>query len=194
MEIVLKGTVNAEMEEELIDIFEDNLIEFPSLKTIKIKVSSDGGYVDVGFRIHNYLRGLQEQNGLQIITHNIDTVESTAVNIFCGGNQRVVSPYSTFMVHGYYRQLNGNFTSEAIQNSLEEFRLDLEAAYQLFSNCTNLPVQQVAGLFKEQTYFDAKEALELGLAHSIMPATFDRDADIRCVIDVPTSSEEEETE
>lgn len=190
MEIVLRGEVGSYMEKELIADIESNLTEFPSLKTIKVKISSQGGSTFAGYAMHNYLHGLHKQNGLQIVTHNILDVRSAAVSIYCGGNQRVTSPYSFFMVHEASRKLDGHYTYPELHNKMERSELTRQAKLELLSSCTSLTKEQVDDLVAKETYFDSNQALDLGLAHSIAPATYDRTADIRCLID----SEDEERE
>ncbi len=183
MEIRMNGDIAPAMENQLFGILQDNLTVYPSLKTIKILLSSAGGYTESGFRIHNYLRGLHERHGLQVVTQNTGSVQSAAIDVYCGGNQRIASPYSVFMVHDQSRELDGSFDVKAISDFEEENRLGSQASYSIFSACTNVPIAEVADMFAEQTYFDAEQALALGLAHSITPATYDRSADIRCLIE-----------
>ncbi|MEM8948556.1 MAG: ATP-dependent Clp protease proteolytic subunit [Pseudomonadota bacterium] len=183
IEIRLNGDVGSKMENQLFGILQDHLTSYPTLKTIKILISSDGGYVESGFRIHNYLRGLHERHGLQVVTHNTGSVQSSAVDIYCSGNQRIASPYSYFMVHNSSREIDGEFDVEAIKDFAEEDELGTAASHQIFSACTTIPIKDVDDMFAEQTYLDPDMALELGLAHSITPATYDRSADIRCSID-----------
>ncbi len=184
IEIRLNGDVGLKMENQLFGILQDHLTSYPSLKTIKILLSSDGGYVESGFRIHNYLRGLHERHGLQVVTHNTGSVQSSAVDIYCSGNQRIASPYSYFMVHNSRREIEGDFDVKSIKDFAEEDALGTAASHQIFSACTAVPIKDVDGMFAEQTYLDPDNALELGLAHSITPATYDRAADIRCSIDL----------
>ncbi|MEM7041231.1 MAG: ATP-dependent Clp protease proteolytic subunit [Pseudomonadota bacterium] len=189
IEIRLGGDVGPDMESKLFGVLEDYLASYPTLKTIKLMLSSNGGYVTSGFRIHNYLRGLHERHGLQVVTHNTGSVQSAAVDVYCSGNQRIASPYSIFMVHDSSRELEGNYNLKDLQDIAEEDHLDTAASHQIFSSCTTVPVSEVGVMFADETYFDPDQALDLGLAHSIQPATFDRSADIRCQIE---ASDEEE--
>lgn len=189
IEIRLNGDVGSTMENQLFGILQDNLTSYPSLKTIKVLLSSDGGYVESGFRIHNYLRGLHERHGLQVVTHNTGSVQSAAVDIYCSGNQRIASPYSVFMVHDSSREIEGRYDVKEIKNLEEEDSLGTNASHRIFSDCTNVPIKAADGMFAEQSYFGPDQALELGLAHSITPATFDRSADIRCLIEATDPEE-----
>lgn len=194
IEIRLNGDVGPEMENQLFDMLQDHLTTYPSLKTIKLLLSSGGGFVESGFRIHNYLRGLHERHGLQVVTHNTGSVQSSAVDIYCSGSQRIASPYSYFMVHNSSREIDGDFDVAAIKDFAEEDELGTVASHQIFSACTSVPVKEVDAMFAEQSYLDPDKALELGLAHSITPATYDRAADIRCAIDVTDPLDEEPME
>ncbi len=183
MEIRLNGDVGPDMENKLIGALNDHLTMYPSLKTIKILLSSGGGYIESGFKIHNYLRGLHDRHRLQIVTHNTGSVQSAAVDIYCGGNQRITSPHSFFMIHDSSQELEGNYNVQAVKDLAEESLLGSTASHGIFGGCTNVPIAEVEAMFAEQTYLDANQALELGLAQSIQPATYDRSADIRCLID-----------
>ena len=190
MEIRLQGDVGPDMENKLFGALEDYLVSYPTLKTVKLLLSSQGGDITSGFRIHNYLRGLHERHGLQVVTHNTGLVKSAAIDVYCSGNQRIASPYTIFMVHDSSRELaEGSYALRELQDIAEEDRLDTAASYQIFSSCTTVPLGEVGVMFADETYFDPDQALELGLAHSIQPATFDRGADIRCRID---ASDEED--
>lgn len=182
MEIRLNGDVGPDMENKLIGALNDYLTTYPSLKTVKILLSSSGGFIESGFKIHNYLRGLHERHQIRVVTHNTGSVQSAAVDIYCSGNQRTASPYSFFMVHDSSQKLEGSYDINAVKDLQEESRLGSTAAHSIFSGCTNVPVAEVDAMFAEQTYLDADQAHELGLAHSILPATYDRSADIRCLI------------
>lgn len=185
MEIRLTGDVGTEMAYQLFGEIDQHLTTYPTLKTIKILLSSVGGHVETGFTIHNYLKGLHQRHALQVVTHNVGSVQSAAIDIYCAGNQRITSPYTFFMVHNGHFQLDeGPYDVNEVRKLDEENAITSEAGYALFSACTNLTVTKVGEMFEDQTYIDPDQALELGLTHSIQPATFDRTADIRCQIAV----------
>jgi ATP-dependent protease ClpP protease subunit len=190
MEIRVNGDVGPIMEDSLIGTLNHHLSTYPSLNTIKILLSSAGGYIESGFKIHNYLHGLHERHRIQVVIHNTSSVQSSAVDIYCGASQRVASPYSFFMVHDTSRELEGSYDVKAVKDLEEENRLGSVASHAIFSGCTSVPIAKVDQMFAEQTYLDAEQALALGLVHSIQPATYDRAADIRCLIDADESEGE----
>ncbi len=192
MELRLSGDVGPDMADRLFTELDDHLAAYPSLKTVKVLLSSGGGYAESGFMIHNYLKGLHQRHGLQVVTHNVGSVQSAAVDVYCAGNQRITSPYSFFMVHDASLDLDqGSYDVKTVHDMDEENAITSDAGYALFSACTNLTVADVGSMFRDQTYIDPDRALELGLAHSIQPATFDRSADIRCRIEAKDEEREE---
>ena len=184
MEVRLAGDVGPDMAHRLFAELDTHLATYPTLKTIKILLSSSGGFIESGVMIHNYLRGLHQRLALEVITHNIGSVQSAAVDVYCAGNQRLASPYTYFMVHDIYFELEEDtYDTKAVSDLGEETVIAGEAGYALFSACTNLTVTEVGAMFEDQTYIGLDRALELGLTHSIQPATFDRGVDIRCLIE-----------
>jgi ATP-dependent protease ClpP protease subunit len=184
IEIRLDREIGYAMESKLIEIIDQYIGVHPTVKVIKIHISSHGGFNDSGFKIHNYLRGLHEELGFQIVTHNTHQVASAAVLVYCAGKERITSPHSFFMVHDSFHQLNqGDYTIKDIRDFDEENAITSAAAYDVFSKCTTLPIAEVRPLFAQQTYIDVDRALELRLAHAVQLSTFDPSADVRCVID-----------
>lgn len=184
IDLQLGGHVGSSMGGQLFDTLQWVLTEHRSLKTINVLLSSNGGDPEWGFRIHNYLQGLHKLHGIQVVTHNTYSVASAAIDIFCAGNQRIASPFSQFMVHDVTLTLNeGDYDLQTIRDHEEMTRVDSEASYALVSACTNLPVADVEKMFAEETYFGTDRALEIGMAQSVIPATFNRDAAIVCKIE-----------
>ena len=184
MEIRLLGDVGSSMAHQLFFELDHHLMSYPTLKTIKILLASEGGHAEAGFMIHNYLQGLHQRHGLQVITHNIGSVQLGAIGIYCAGNQRITSPYSFFMVHdGSIDQAANSDDVHSPSDVDGEKSVIRDASYALFSACTNLTLADAGKMFAVQSYIDPDRAHDLGLAHSIQPATFDRSADIRCVIE-----------
>ena len=190
IEIRLSGDVGSAMAHRLFSELDDHLMSYPTLKTVKILLSSEGGHDEAGFMIHNYLQGLHQRHGLQVVTHNVGSVQLAAVNIYCAGNQRITSPYSFFMVHD--NNIDQSLGHDGLRSTSDldgEASMSQDASHTLFSACTNLTVADVSEMLAVQTYIDPDQSLELGLAHSIQPATFDRTADIRCVIDAENDND-----
>src|SRR3990172_7553264 len=61
-------------------------------------IASNGGDVDSGFVLYNYLMSLQTK--LTITMHNTGTIDSIANVIFAGGQNRFAAPNASFLFHG----------------------------------------------------------------------------------------------
>jgi ATP-dependent Clp protease protease subunit len=64
-------------------------------KKLHLMINSLGGDILVGQSLFNYLRMLR----LEILTYNVGTVQSMAVQIFCLGVRRFCLPNATFFIH-----------------------------------------------------------------------------------------------
>lgn len=84
-------------------------------------ISSNGGDVDSGFTLYNFLVSLQSK--LTITMHNIGTVDSIANVIFLGGQKRYAAPNSSFLYHGIVMNFNaGGYGRTILKENLS--RLD----------------------------------------------------------------------
>jgi len=61
-------------------------------------ISSNGGDVDSGFTLYNFLVSLQ--NKMTITMHNTGTIDSIANVIFVAGQKRYAAPNASFLYHG----------------------------------------------------------------------------------------------
>ncbi len=65
-------------------------------QNIYLMFSSDGGSVEHGITLYNFLRALP----CGVVMHNIGSVQSVATVIFHAADTRYAVPHSTFMFHG----------------------------------------------------------------------------------------------
>ena len=90
----LIGTFGDEKGVELIDVI-SQVKKQPQATSFEVYINSEGGVVDVGFDIYNFLKSL----GLPITTIGNGMVASIATVIFMAGTKRVVTPNTDFMIH-----------------------------------------------------------------------------------------------
>lgn len=169
------STINTESINKLIITIEEKMSK--SKDKFFIIIESSGGGTYEGFRIYNYLKGIDAE----IITYNIGNVSSMAMIMFCAGDKRYCSPYSRFTYHktGY---------------SLPDLRLDLDNIgfyYQqleiekkyivdvLFSIIGEKRAKEII----EEDYingstYTSEQALEYNLVHEIKEKVFPKDAEI----------------
>ena len=136
-----------------------------------IAMNSPGGNVISGIAMHSAMMAMP----YPIVTHNIGNVDSIAVVVYLGGNERRACAASTFMFHGV--GFNGNANERLEENNLKA-KLDTVLSDHrrisgIFSARTNGTVSVRAGmrLFKEQRTRNADWARDNGFVTGIQDFT-----------------------
>lgn len=131
----------------------------PKAESFNVYINSQGGYVDVGFEIYDYLKSL----GKPIKTIGQGMVASIATVIFMAGDTRVLKPNTEFMVHLPSGGVEGN--SDEIEN-YSKYIKDIEKRVVRFYNETaGLSESEILPLLQKETFLNADEAYKLGFAN-----------------------------
>jgi ATP-dependent Clp endopeptidase proteolytic subunit ClpP len=131
----------------------------PKAESFNVYINSQGGYVDVGFEIYDYLKSL----GKPIKTIGQGMVASIATVIFMAGNTRVLKPNTEFMIHLPSGGVEGN--SDEIEN-YSKYIKDIEKRVVKFYNETaGLSESEILPLLQKETFLNADEAYKLGFAN-----------------------------
>ena len=143
----------------------DVIRQYKSLKnptSIEVIIDSVGGYVIDGENIYSYLKNLPIE--VTTIAHK---AYSIAAQIFMAGSKRLVVDNSAgVMIHcPLVQNITGNSTDlDFISSSLKETESKFVDFY---SNALNIDKATVLKLLQQETFFSAKEALEIGLSTGI---------------------------
>jgi ATP-dependent protease ClpP protease subunit len=141
-----------------------------------ILLSSDGGAVDSGVTIYNYLLGLP----CEVVMHNIGTINSIATAIFLSGKHRYAAPNSAFLFHGVMWSFGqgANLAYSQMQETMSRF----DAAEKLFAGIlvdrTNFKMEEVRELFRQGESKDPAFAKSKGVIHEIKEVTVEPGAPI----------------
>src|SRR5690554_1118295 len=95
--IYINGLIGSDEREkgvELVDVIAQ-VRKQPNASSFNVYINSEGGSLNIGFDIYNYLKSL----GLPITTIGTGMVASIATVIFMAGQKRVVTPGTRFMIH-----------------------------------------------------------------------------------------------
>src|SRR5436853_2312339 len=133
-------------------------------------ISSNGGDVDSGFVLHNFLVSLQSR--LVITMHNIGTIDSIANIIFLGGQKRYAAPNTAFLFHGVAMNfIPGGVSRPAIKENLS--RLDgMESRMAAtISKQSKLTEEEIKLLFHQGESKDVNFALDKELINEIKSPT-----------------------
>ena len=79
-------------------------------------ISSNGGDVDSGFVLYNFLISLQTK--LKVTMHNTGTIDSIANVIFVAGQNRFAAPNASFLFHGVSMNMQGAVSRTTLKESL----------------------------------------------------------------------------
>ena len=133
-------------------------------KEITIYINSPGGSVADGLALIDTMAALH----CPIRTVCMGTAASMAALIFASGNERDIMPHARVMIHDPL--ISGGVGGSALK--LDAIAKDLmhtrEVTAQILSDCTGHSIEEIYEKTATDTYFDAKEALEWGLADRII--------------------------
>lgn len=144
---------------ELIDVI-GQVKKQPEAISFNVHINSEGGLVDVGFDIFNYLRSLSKP----ITTIGSGIVASIATVIFMAGSVRQVRENTPFMIHLPWGGTTGN------ADELELYTLELRKAEKqltdFYKKELNLEAEAIQPLLKNETWLTPEQLTTLGFTNS----------------------------
>ena len=133
------------------------------IERLKILISSGGGSVFHAISAYNELKGL----GIEIVTHNFGSVDSSSGIIFCAGSKRYSVPHARFLIHPLGMTLNGNFTEEQMEEQLKSFKIDVENTAGVLAEATNKDESQILKDMQDRKHLNPEQAKDYGLIDDI---------------------------
>jgi len=145
---------------ELIDVIQQVKAQ-TGATSFRVHINSEGGVVDTGFDIFNYLKSLQ----LPITTVGSGLVASIATVIFMAGDTRVLTTGTQFMIHSPMGGIDG--TADEIEAYAQSVRDCENKLIKFYTNQTGLGTDAIAPLLKNETWLTEEQATSLGFATSL---------------------------
>lgn len=142
---------------ELIDIIQQVKAQTGST-SFRVHINSEGGIVDTGFDIFNYLKSLQ----VPITTVGSGLVASIATVIFMAGDKRILTSGTQFMIHSPWGSIDG--TADEIETYAQSVRDAENKLIKFYTNQTGLGSDAIAPLLKNETWLTEDQATSLGFA------------------------------
>ena len=135
--------------------------------SVTICISSPGGAPDQAFYAYEILRALP----IEIITHNVGTVASTAVTLFLAGSTRYAVENSVFLLHKttHNPPPGTSYGVDQLEHSQESIAADDERAMVITGVQTGQPLKTVRRWFAGQKLRDSAFAKANGLISDIRP-------------------------
>ena len=133
----------------------------PEATSYLVSINSDGGEVDAGFDIYNYLRSL----GLPITTVAENSCCSIATVVFMAGDKRIVKENTMFMIHLPWGTTQG--TAEEISVYSEIVKQAEDRLVKFYVDQTSNPKEAIVPLLKQETFMNIEQAISLGFATEV---------------------------
>ena len=129
---------------------------------LTVWINSPGGSVFAAAEIYSMLRDYKGKK-----TVKIDALAASAASVIAMAGDRVLmSPVALLMIHDPMTCATGNAKDmEKVINTLNEIKESIINAYQAK---TGLSRNKIAQLMEEETWLNAKKAVELGFADEIL--------------------------
>lgn len=129
--------------------------------TIKVRINSPGGDVFEGLAIHNALR----THPATIKTYVDGLAASAASFIFQAGEQREMGEYTQLMIHNPSALVWGE--SEEMRKMADLLDKLRDTVANLYADRSGQDVEQFVEMMGAETWFNASEAVDFGLADSV---------------------------
>lgn len=130
---------------------------------ITLYINSPGGSVQDGLALYDVMQAIN----CPIRTVCVGMAASMAALLFISGNRREMLPHSKIMIHDP-RIMNTGGTAleiEAISKNIMEIR---QLTAEVIAKHSNNTVEQILEKTKIDSYFSPKEAIEFGLADTVI--------------------------
>lgn len=154
----LIGSTDVEKGTELIDIIQQVKAQ-SGATSFRVHINSEGGVVDTGFDIFNYLKSLQ----VPITTVGSGLVASIATVIFMAGDKRILTIGTQFMIHSPMGRIE-NGTADEIEAYAQSVRDCENKLIKFYTNQTGLGSDAIAPLLRNETWLTEEQATSLGFA------------------------------
>lgn len=136
-------------------------------KPIEILINSNGGCCEDGLSLISLIESMKD-DGYHIITTNIGRAYSMGFMIAISGSERRAYRHARFMVHDVSTGTYGKV--QQMREDIEETEVIRNEIYDLICKYTSIPREDLLSWQERKLdkYFSAKEAVELGIADSIV--------------------------
>lgn len=163
-EIFLTTGIEAEVSTELIKQLL-YLNSMDPMKEITLYINSPGGEINSGIALYDCLCIMQAP----VRTVCIGIAASMGALIFLAGDRRAMLPHTKLMIYDpYYAGGPSNQKPLEMEKRLQDLMKIRDTICEIISERTGKEKQKVQEITQYDSYFDAHEALEFGLATEIV--------------------------
>jgi ATP-dependent Clp protease, protease subunit len=160
----VSGAILADITEQIQALILDN----PS-EAINLVVTSHGGPTGIGMSFYDSMRSVYKPT---LNTIGSGDVDSSGIIVFLAGQQRFITPNTTLLLHlaGRTFETPKRLTTPEMESIIKEDKIkDFQYASVIADRSNGkLTVQKVLDLMAANTVITAREAVEFGIAHTIL--------------------------
>lgn len=153
----LIGSIELNAGVELVDIVEQ-VRNQPEAASFKVNINSQGGVVDTGFQIYDYLKSLK----VPITTIGDGIVASIATVIFMAGDTRILNDGTRWMIHLPAGEMRG--TADQMESFAKEIRIAEKRLIDFYKDTTGISEEGIKPLLANETWLSIEQAVNLGFA------------------------------
>jgi len=143
-------------------------------KTIYFLFSSNGGGVNAGITLYNFLRALP----VEIVMHNVGSIDSIANVIFLAGSRRYAAVHSSFLFHGinWGFGAGASLTFNQLNETLSIFKREEDKIASIIAERTKMTEPEIRDLFRQGETKDLQFAVSKGVIDEIIAPSIPKDA------------------
>ncbi|MCG2611502.1 ATP-dependent Clp protease proteolytic subunit [Flavobacterium sp. SM15] len=133
----------------------------PLATSFLVKVHSEGGYVEDGFDIYDYLKNLDKEKP---VTTSTTMAYSIASVVFMAGSTRLIpnNANQVYMIHLPWMEVVGD--SIVINDYLNGLKDAENRLINFYTDALSIDKGTIHSLLKNETYLNADECLDFGIA------------------------------
>jgi ATP-dependent protease ClpP protease subunit len=154
-------------------VFLMNAIEEKGLKDVLLMIHTAGGSNVEALHFFNYIKS----RSINLTTYNLSFVGSAGVNLFLCGENRICSPFSSFMLHEGSFQINKPLKISEMKEYIErdEILKNIENNF-LFQRGGEKCVESINKWSIKETQVSAQAAYDVGVCNKIELLSIPNDA------------------
>lgn len=157
----MQGTINIfgdiGVDVTLVDVIRQRKNQ-PEATSFDVNIDSPGGYLDEGFAIYEYIKGLK----VPTHTKGRGVVASSATIIFLGGDSRSIYSGTQFMIHFPYIAKLENAGSDELDMLSSLVKEDEKRLTKFYSEKTSIEENAIKSMLKSETFLTEDELFDLG--------------------------------
>lgn len=160
-DIYIDGVIGDSEEGVTSDQFRKDLKSLGQVKTLNVHINSIGGIVNAGIGIYNHLR---DHKARKIVKIN-GWAASIASYVAMIGDEIEIADNGLMMIHEPWAMVAG--PEDEFVRAIEGLRRTKNTLINTYAERTRSNPDDIAAMMKEQTFFNAKEAVAAGFADRV---------------------------